>query len=214
MTRLPARFTLAHGLMVLAGLATFVFVNSALSDRAATVEVAYADVGSQAGAIATTPQAISASTPGVDRFARPEDLVGKVLVRSIEGGTPIMKSDLIDVGRLEFRTLTIPIDGYQIEGLGLVRNDRVDVVGFDDDDAPVFLAHDLIVDATSSGSTRGFGGTNQSFVTVQVGETEALLLSLGQRNGPLHIVRSTGALPMRSFASGPDQNAQSQMDRP
>ncbi len=54
----------------------------------------------------------------------------------------------------------------------------------------------------------------ESFVTVQVDDIEALRLSLGQRNGPLHIVRSTGALPVSSFETGPDVNEQSRMDRP
>lgn len=199
--RLPARFTLAHGLMILAGLTTFVLVTTALRDRSAIVQVAYAGEASAGGIVTPQLVAISASTPGIENFARAEDLSGKVLARTIDPGQPIMTTDLIEEGRLNFRTMAIPVDRYQLDGLKLRRLDRVDVIGFDPDDRPVYLATDLIVAGTAHTGGDGFGGASEGFLTVQVDDVDALHLSLGLHHGPLHVVRSTGAGPVTRLTS-------------
>jgi hypothetical protein len=185
--------------MVLAGLVTFVLVSAALGDRSDVVAVVYAGEGSAAGSVVPEMVEVPAAMPGVGHFAGIEDLDGKVLARSIPPGQPIMKTDLIDRGRLEFRSLAVPVDRYQLDGLDLRPLDRVDVVGFDSDDQPVYLATDLQVVTTSGGATDGFGTTTEGYLTVQVDELDALRLSLGQQHGPLHVVRSTGATPLTRF---------------
>lgn len=207
--RLPARFTLAHGLMILAGLLTFVLVNRALSDNRETVVAYFATEEAVAGRTFTPDvDQVPADTPGVQFFATEEELRSKVLVRTIQSGQIIMSSDLVPKGSLSFRTFAIPVEDYHIRGLGLTRNDRVDVVGFDDDDNPVYLATDLVVDSTSASSvSEGLGATaRDTYITVQVDDAQALQLALGQQNGPLHLVRSTGASPV-SVAAVPEAAA-------
>lgn len=187
--------------MILAGLTTFVLVTTALQDRSAVVEVAYAGDVAAGGTVTPRLVAISASTPGLEYFARAEDLSGMVLARTIEPGQPIMTTDLIEDGRLNFRTMAIPVDRYQLEGLQLRRLDRVDVIGFDTDDRPVYLATELIVAGTADRGGDGFGGVSEGFLTVQVDDVDALHLSLGLQRGPLHVVRSTGAGPVTRLTS-------------
>ncbi len=199
--RLPARFTLAHGLMILAGLLTFVLVNSALADRRETVTIYLAADRAEAGQT-MTPRAVEVpwDTPGIELYAGHEQLTEMVLARSLPTGQPIMSSDLVKRGEVQFRTFAIPVDEYQIRGLDLDRNDRVDVVGFGSDDAPRYLASDLVVESTSAGPSEGLGGIRESYITVQVDDAQALLLSEGQRNGPLRLVRSTGAAPIAAVS--------------
>jgi len=135
--RLPARFSLAHGLMILAGLLTFVLVNTALADKRETVTVYLATERAEAGQPMTPLSAeVSKDTPGIELYASRQQLEQMVLARSLPAGQPIMKSDLVDRGEVRFRTFAIPVEAYQIEGLRLDRNDRVDVVGFDSEDHP------------------------------------------------------------------------------
>ncbi len=216
--RLPARFTLAHGLMILAGLMTFVLVNGALADKREMATVVVASAQAEAGR-SMTPELVElpASTPGLEYFATVENLQGKVLARPIPEGQPIMKDDLVDAGSLDFRTFALPVDSYQIEGLRLSRNDRVDVVGFDETGTPTYLASDLVVVGTSSTSVEGLGSVRDSYITVQVDDLQALALSQGQRNGPLHVVRSTGAAPVVAVgATGtlPPADESAEGDRP
>ncbi len=195
--RLPARFSLAHGLMILAGLLTFVLVSSALADRRETVTVYFASEQAEAGQPMTpTAVAIAKDTPGLEFYATRQQLEGLVLARSLLAGQPIMSSDLVKRGEVPFRTVAIPLEGYQIDGLGLDRNDRVDVVGFDENDTPLYLATDLVVEGTSAGRPEGLGGIRDGYVTLQVDDVQALRLSKGQLNGPLRLVRSTGAAPI------------------
>ncbi|NNE97051.1 MAG: hypothetical protein HKN24_13580 [Acidimicrobiales bacterium] len=202
-TRLPARFTLAHGLMILTGLLTFVLVNSALADRRETATVYLATERAVAGQPMTPVAAqVALDTPGLELFATRAQLEEMVLARSLPAGQPIMSSDLVKGGDVRFRTIALPVDSYQITGLALDRNDRVDVVGFDGDDTPLYLATDLVVEATSSASSEGLGGLSDTYITVRVNDVQALQLSKGQLNGPLQLVRSTGAAPITEILMG------------
>ncbi|MBT8240977.1 MAG: hypothetical protein KJN63_07100 [Acidimicrobiia bacterium] len=201
--RVPARFTLAHGLMILAGLLTFVLVNGALADNRETVTVYLATEGAEAGQTMTLQAAeMPTGTPGIELFATRLELEEMVLARSLPAGQPIMSSDLVKPGEVRFRTFALPVDDYQLRGLDLDRNDRVDVVGFDRDGGSRYLALDLVVEATSVGSSEGLGALQESYITVQVDESQALGLAEGQRNGALRLVRSTGAAPITSLSIG------------
>jgi hypothetical protein len=207
--RLPARFTLAHGLMVLSGLLTFILVSSALADKRETVTVFLATEAAAAGQPMTPrPAEIAKDTPGIELYATRQQLEGLVLARSLPAGQPIMRSDLVNRGEVQFRTVAIQVDDYQIRGLGLDRNDRVDVVGFDEDDMPLYLATNLVVEETSARNNDGLGGVRAGFVALQVDDVEALRLSQGQLNGPLWLVRSTGAAPI-TVVSGPPADGMS-----
>ncbi len=200
--RLPARFTLAHGLMILAGILTFVLVNGALRDNSETVAVVYAGERSQAGLIAPVVTEISTKTPGLENFATERDIAGKVLVRSLEEGSPILKADLIDADRRNFRIFAVPVDSYHVEALRLQSNDRVDIIGFDKDGIALYVAVGLALEGTSAVTTDGFATTNESFITVQVSDADALRMAEAMREGPLHVVRNTGSAGIRSIESG------------
>jgi hypothetical protein len=179
-------------------------VSSALADKRETVTVFLATEATAAGQPMTpSPAEIAKDTPGIERYATREQLEDLVLARSLPAGQPIMMSDLVNRGEVQFRTIAIPVDDYQIRGLGLDRNDRVDVVGFDAADMPLYLATDLVVEATSARNSEGLGGVREGFVALQVDDTEALRLSQGQLNGPLRLVRSTGAAPIAIVSSSP-----------
>ncbi|NNF56027.1 MAG: hypothetical protein HKN03_16495 [Acidimicrobiales bacterium] len=192
-SRVPARFTLAHGLMVLAGLLTFVLVNGALQDKSETVAVVYAGERSEVGSISPVIRTISSKTPGLENFATESDIDGKVLVRTLEAGSPIMKSDLIDEDRRSFRIFAVPVDAYHVNALHLKRYDRVDIIGFDQDRRAVYVAIGLAIEGTSTAATDGFATSGDSFITVQVSDVDALRLAEAQREGPLHVVRNTGS---------------------
>jgi hypothetical protein len=201
--RVPARFTLAHGLMVLAGLLTFVLVSSALADTRQTVTVFLATERAEAGQTMTPHAAeVAADTPGIELFATRQELGDMVLARSLPAGQPIMSSDLVKPGEVRFRTFALPVDTYQLRGLDLDRNDRVDVVGFDPDGGPRYLAVDLVVEGTSAGSSEGLGAIQQSYITVQVDDVQALRLAEGLRHGEVRLVRSTGAAPIAASSIG------------
>lgn len=192
-SRVPARFTLAHGLMILAGLLTFVLVNGALRDKSETVAVVYAGERSEVGSISPVIQDISAKTPGLQNFATESDITGKVLVRTLEQGSPIMKSDLIDEDRRRFRIFAVPVDSYHVDALNLKRYDQVDIIGFDQDGQAIYVAVGLAIEGTSKAATDGFTASGDSFITVQVSDVDALKLAEAQREGPLHVVRNTGS---------------------
>ncbi len=192
-SRVPARFTLAHGLMILAGLLTFVLVNGALREKSETVAVVYAGERSEVGSISPVIQDINAKTPGLENFATESDIRDKVLVRTLDEGSPIMKSDLIDQDRRSFRIFAVPVDAYHVAALNLKRYDRVDIIGFDQDGRAIYVAVGLAIEGSSKPATDGFAASGDSFITVQVSDVDALKMAEAQREGPLHVVRNTGS---------------------
>ena len=219
-SRLPARFTLAHGLMILAGLITFVLVNGALQDKSETVAVVYAGERSEVGSISPVIQDLSSMTPGLENFATEGDIAGKVLVRTLEEGSPIMKSDLIDQDRRSFRIFAVPVDSYHVDALNLKRYDRVDIIGFDRDGQATYVAVGLAIEGTSKAATDGFASSSDSFITVQVSDVDALRMAEAQREGPLHVVRNTGSaavtnvLDTSAGADTPPNTEAAQAERP
>ena len=179
--------------MILAGLLTFVLVNGALRDKSETVAVVYAGERSEVGSISPVIQDISSKTPGLKNFATESDITGKVLVRTLEEGSPIMKSDLIDEDRRSFRIFAVPVDAYHVDALNLKRYDRVDIIGFDQDGRALYVAVGLAIEGTSKAATDGFAASGDSFITVQVSDVDALKMAEAQREGPLHVVRNTGS---------------------
>ena len=214
----PSRVSFAHGLMVVAGLMTFVLVASVLRDREATVDVWVARSEVAAGSELTLADLdvveIAATDPLLPSLllAGPMPPVGRV--RDVVGsGEPLLRSDLVAVDEVAAgRTFTIPIESVVLDGLGLSVQDRIDVIG--------------LVSADPSGSAKGVetvayvvvgvtvtrlpvsleatafaaASSRSAWVTVEVSEQQALELSAAIRHGDLQLVRSTGAEPIAGVA--------------
>ncbi len=205
----PARLTLAHGVVVIAGLATFVTVGRVLEDRSATVIVLGVGADTAAGTptadLAVVPVAVDAGLAFLGSFVELDALPSDLAVgRSLTAGEPVLWRDLVAVGSPFLRrTVTIPIERVVLDGLGLVIGDRVDVISVSRIDAGsiarVDRARYVIVDAlvasvpSSAVSDGLLAGRGEAFVTIEVSDGEALSLAIARLDGTIEIVRSTGA---------------------
>lgn len=201
--RTPRQFTMAHGLMVLAGVITFLTVNSVLRDRQETVEVVVAGhellAGVDLSADAFHVVSIPADSDLVGQLATSRDIAADVrLGRDLASGEPLLVTD-IRTGDVEsgVRTLTVPVWRSTIEGLGLQTGDRVDLIGADTEGRLSYVVVGSVISRLPSSSSTGgaFGGesSRDSWITVEISDRDALDLALAMRSGSIEVVRSTGA---------------------
>lgn len=203
--RTPTRLTMAHGAMVLAGLATFVTVGAALQERSATVEVLGVVEPVAAGTPATEIEvaafSIDADSPFLDALIQPGHAPeGLVVARAMVPGDPLVMSNFVEEGDpILTRTATIPVEAIVLDGLGLAIGDRIDVVGIDADGAAGFVAVDVRVSRlpTVRGADGLLLGPTASFVTVEVDDVQAIDIVGARRMGPIDIIRATGAPPIQ-----------------
>lgn len=209
--RATVRPTLAHGLMVLAGLVTFVLVTSVLRDEGATVEVVIASApveeGTPAADAPLAPVAVDASTPLLEALARPADLVaGRAVVRSLAPGEPLLRSDLRPVEEGSgLRTVAVPVERLVVDGLGLRPGDRVDVIAVAADGVARYVVAGAEVARLPGGAGSGLARTAETattWLTVRVGEDEALALASALGSGSVVVARSTGAEPVVVASAG------------
>jgi hypothetical protein len=219
----PSKLTLAHALMVLAGLMTFVLVSAVLNDRRETSQVLVATVGAPAGSEASTlklePMDVPVNHPLSSQFAAVGSVQGSErIARDVEAGQPLLSNDLLaPERRIAVRTFAVPVTDLVLRGLGLRVSDRVDIIGQDDEGNVYYVVTDLVVSSLSAlGDESGFATSTDSFVTIEVADDEALALSAALREANVDVVRSTGAeavkAPVRvagpeAQAAGPDENA-------
>ncbi len=198
------RFTLAHLVMVIAGLVTFVSVTSVLRERDEMREVAIARAEVPAGSpldqssLAASFDVVSvrADSPMLAGIADPEAVPSGQLSRSLAAGEPLLRSDVVDASTgTGARTFTVNIDDVTLVGLGLQVGDRVDIIGSFEDGALGYVVADVRVARlpTAVASGGAFAVRQESFVTVEVGEADALALAGARQAGDIEIVRSTGA---------------------
>ncbi len=205
--RLPQRLTMAHGLMVLAGLVTFVSVSATLADRSATAQVAVARDDLAAGQVLSSADLVArfdvvdvhADSPLLDGVADPTSMLEGQLARDLASGEALRSTDIVPVAEQSVaRTITLPVDAVVLTGLGLTLNDSIDVIGLDPNGELSFVVIDAAIarlpgEQTSSGA---FAVRQDSFVTIRVSDTEALAVAAALRAGDIEIVRSTGAAPL------------------
>lgn len=205
--RVPRRLTMAHGLMVLAGVITFVSVSTTLADRSATAQVAVARDVLPAGQVIDDTDFgakfeivdVHADSPLLDGVADPQMLAEGQLVRDLAPGEPLRRDDLAPVAEHSIaRTFSLPVDDVVLVGLGLTSGDTIDVIGLDSEGLLVFVVVGAeIARLPQAASTAGaFAARQESFVTIRVTDIEALALAAALRSGDLQIVRSTGAEPL------------------
>lgn len=209
--RTPRQFTMAHGLMVLAGVITFLTVSSLLRDRNETITVVVASqellAGSEVAANAFRAVDIPADNDLATELVLHTDLVGGgQLARNLAPGEPLLRSDILpSASEVAQRTITIPVWRSTIAGLGLQIGDHVDLIGNNDSGTVAFLVSDSIVSRLPSASSTGaFGSTSgrESWITVQVDESQALDLATALRSGDIEVVRSTGAPQAQPTVTG------------
>ncbi len=208
--RLITRFGFAHGLMVVAGLLTFVTVSSALADRSATASIWIVGRDLPAGAEVTVADVraveVPASSPVLDHLVDAGTVPSGRTVRAISGGEPLLRTDLVGAGLVATgRQLSIEIDRVHLDGLRLRVGDRVDLVGVTADESIGFVVDDLPVVARSdSSAASAFGAaTRTGWLTLDVAEVEAVAIAAAQQRGPLTPVRSSGAEPLDPIGGHP-----------
>lgn len=189
--------------MVLAAIVTFLTVSSVLSDQQARVDVVVASDELTAGsgldaALFTTVQVHSESEL-VGQLATTQDLAAPgQLGRDLTAGEPLLVSDIQPVETQDaVRTIAIPVWRSAVDGLGLRVGDQVDLIGADSDGTVSFVVTNSTIarlpgSSSSSGAFSGESG-RESWITVEVSDTDALALALALRAGDIEVVRSTGA---------------------
>ncbi len=198
---------MAHGLMVLAGLVTFVSVSATLADRSATAQVVVARDRLPAGQVlgeadfATSFDVVEvhADSPLLDGVANPELFVEGQLVRDLAPGEALRSADIVPIAEQSIaRTFSLPVDAVVLAGLGLTLGDTIDVIGLDTEGQLSYVVVDAeIARLPQAVSSQGAFATRQeSFVTIRVGDADALALASALRAGDIEIVRSTGADPL------------------
>ncbi len=199
-SKTPSKLTLAHALMVVAGLVTFVLVSAVLRDRSETATVLVATVsapaGSEASALGLTPLEVPASHALSEQFVASGTVSGtERIARDVVSGQPLLKNDLLaPEQRVATRTFAIAVDDLVLRGLGLRVADRVDLIGQDDEGNVYYVVTDVAVASRSQIATdSGFAASSGSFLTVEVTDAEALAISAALRSSPVDVVRSTGA---------------------
>lgn len=197
--------------MVFAGLATFVLVASVLQDRSEVeaIWVLRSDVAAGAPLDVADLDAmqVSADEPIAASLLRVADGVPEGRVRSgVVAGEPLLASDLVPIEQaVEGRTFTIPVDAIVLDGLGLIRGDRLDVIGSDADGTMGYVVTDVEVirlPAETSSSAFAAANSRSVWVTVAIDDRQALALSEALDRGEVELVRSTGAAPIRQMDNG------------
>ena len=208
---ITARIGAPHALMVVAGLATFVLVSSVLRDRpdGEPVWMVRSDVAAGAFLDANDlePMLVSVDEPIAASLLPVDAGVPNGRVRSgVVAGEPLLASDLVPVDQVvDGRSFTIPIDAVVLDGLGLIRGDRIDVIGADADGAMGYIVADVeVVRLPSETASSAFAAANSRsvWVTVAIDHRQALALSESLDRGEVELVRSTGAAPIRSTGGG------------
>lgn len=207
----PSKLTLAHALMLLAGLTTFILVSAVLNDRreTSTILVASADapVGSEASALGLEPMEVPASLGLTAQFVKAGSVDGSErIARDVAAGEPLLSSDLLEPNRrVATRTFALAVDELVLRGLELRVSDRVDLIGQDADGRVYYVVADVTVSSLSSrASDSGFAVSNGSFLTVEVTDEQALAISAALRESLVDVVRSTGAEAVQAPGLAPE----------
>ncbi len=183
---------MSHGVIIVAGLLTFVLVASALADRRETMTIAVVDGDHAPGAVvAVRPieMPIDDRSP-VDRWIAIEDVdPDLVALTTLRDGDPVLSSQ-IGPALDDQRTAVIEVDRAVIDGLDLRVGVTVDVVASHDDGAS-FVLRDVVVVRVPSGIGDGLlAGTSEQWVAVAVDDREALALADASGSGRVQLMRS------------------------
>ncbi len=214
--RVPRHFTMAHALMVMAAIITFLTVTSVLRDRQETVDIVVASqdlvAGSGLEASSFTTIQLRADSELVGQLATSKDLLEPAqLGTDLSVGEPLLVRDIravVDDDTL--RTIAIPVWRSTIDGLGLRIGDRVDLIGADITGTLRYVVTDSAVSRLPRNSAAGAFGSSagqESWITIQVTDQEALQIASALRAGDVEVVRSTGAPVLSVSTPAPSEQS-------
>lgn len=186
--------------MVLAGLLALLFNLAVLRSNQQTVEIAVAAADLRAGATLIQQQIVVREVPADEvltaRMLLADDAavgVGRILIRPVERGAPILLSDLRSAddndGR---RAMSVPIEQSRSVAGGLSVGDRVDVILVVDGIA-AFVATDLEVIDIPTGDGNALGVGSGYAPTLAVTDIDSLRIAAALDAGVVHLIRATGA---------------------
>ena len=199
---LASRLSFGHAVMISAGLLAFLLNVMLLRDGGVFVDVPVAaraiPAGSRLASADVSYRSVDAEGPFVERALSPEQLasrLGRVVVRDIAAGAPLMADDLRPVPATGGqRAMSIAIAPERAAGAALGVGDRVDVMLVQSGSSR-FVATGVEVLATTSGgggiSGSGFG------LTLAVSPAQALVIAAALDSGTVHLLRSTGLAAQR-----------------
>lgn len=209
-----SRVRLGHVVMVLAALFALLLNLVVLQDNRDTIEVAVAATDISAGTTLAEAHVRTAEIPADEVLAARlvkadaiDNWVGQLTTRPIDGGDPILTSDLLVVATRDgLRAMSIPIDQTQAVGGSIAVGDAVDVVLVVDGLA-TYIAIDVQVLGVPDAGQNALGARTGYAPTVAVTATEALRIAAALDSGTVHLVRSTGS-------AVPDLDQATAIDRP
>ncbi|MGI8683575.1 MAG: hypothetical protein ACR2MO_00470 [Acidimicrobiales bacterium] len=199
---LLAKFSMAHGLMVLSGLLAFFLIAAVVGDRSKVVVVAAAQgdiaAGMTVGPDLVKPARLPADSDLVGRLAPLDEVQrGKwVAGRTISAGDPIRRSDLVRAGeQMGLRSMSIPVARENAVGGALRVGDRVDVIDVVEGHSAFVVTGVQVTKVSTSSVSGGLtrGVDRDFFVVVQVSADQALALAGALADAKVDVVRSTGA---------------------
>lgn len=193
------RLSASHVLIGVVAILAFVLNLLVLQDRGSTVLVAVADghmaEGSALAAESLRLVPVDAGFAALESMILEQDLIdleGWVSTKSFEDGDLILNSEFIEPGTSSgMRTMSLPVDPEHAAGGTLVVGDRIDVISVVDGEARFVVANVRISGVASSES--GSFSSSSYYVVVAVDARQALLLAKALENGPLEVIRATGA---------------------
>jgi Flp pilus assembly protein CpaB len=211
--RLRSQLTPQHWLALVAFVVAFVLIFAALRDRRETVLVAVARNPIPAATRVTNGMVRSvelpADSPLLAGMVELDDLSGGewVTTRPVAEGEPLTDQALAgDLPEGGLRAMSLPVPREHAAGGDLSAGDRVDVlgvVGADAGDEVDYVATDIEVLAVGAEHSGAVGSRPSEFaVTVAVDGTQARRLARALAAGSVEVVRSTGADPVPSPATG------------
>lgn len=206
--RFYGAFSLAHLLMVLAGLLAFLLVLAVLRDTSVTSFIAKAATDIPAGTTidADDVELIEVSGDAIAGSVLTSDQVnevilgGQVTTRALSVGTLLQPADFTAAGHgSQIRSMSIPISPTRAVAGSLQPGDLVDVIASGDGVSWHVMANAEVLAA--AGPTSGGFANNDYTVTIAVDPTLSLRLACAMTNFTLDLVRSTGATPLELAAA-------------
>jgi Flp pilus assembly protein CpaB len=207
------RLSLGHLIMIVSGLLAFLLTMSLVRGRNDVFRVAVAGRELAAGA-EVSPASFRFVDAQLDdgtlrRFVQPADVqrvTGWVTATSIPAGDPVTLAELRPPAAPNgLAAMSIPVSPDLAVGGSLSPGDRVDVISVDGQTGTYLAQGALVLAVRGSGSGGLVGSSNDFSVTVAVDPQTALAVAaaIGQGDGHVQLVRSTGATRPSALGGAP-----------
>jgi Flp pilus assembly protein CpaB len=207
---LVARLSVAHVVMILAGLLAFLLVLVVLRERGETLQIAVTVEQIDAGTSLQRSDIRFATLSDADEellrtFLTPGEFAavvdeGWIASRTIAAGVALSANDFrSEATSSSYRAMSLPVASAHAVNGAIVAGDRVDVIAVDRGIA-AYVAVDvevIAVSAATSSTRSGFA------LTVAVDDSTSLRLAAAINSAAIEVVRSTGAVKADAEATFP-----------